>query len=311
MATRQQWIDGARPRTLPAAFSPVAIGTAISFFETYLDGSPKPGMSFNPLLPVLALVVALALQIGVNYANDYSDGIRGTDEDRVGPVRLVGQRLAEPHEVKRAAFISFGVAAVAGLLLTVLSQYWVLLPVGVLAILAAWFYTGGKRPYGYAGFGELFVFVFFGLVAVIGTSASQTHHVSALSLAGGVACGAFATALLVVNNLRDIPGDTLVGKKTLAVRLGDGRTRELYRVCILVAYFMPVAMFLLPSGPRYAYVALFTLMYARRPLMQIQKETHGVELITVLVDTGRAQLMFSMILTIAITASAWGLAVTS
>ncbi len=311
MATRQQWIDGARPRTLPAAFSPVAIGTAISVYETFLDGSLKPGMSFNPLLPILALVVALALQIGVNYANDYSDGIRGTDEERVGPVRLVGQGLAEPDEVKRAAFIAFGIAAVAGLLLTVLSQYWVLLPAGVLSILAAWFYTGGKRPYGYSGFGELFVFVFFGLVAVIGTSASQTHHVTSLSIVGGVASGAFATALLVVNNLRDIPGDTLAGKKTLAVRLGDSRTRELYRICILVAYFMPVAMFLLPSGPRYAYVALFTLMYARRPLMQIQKDTHGPELITVLVDTGRAQLMFSMILTIAITASAWTPAVPS
>ncbi len=307
MATRQQWIDGARPRTLPAAFSPVAIGAAISFYETHIDGSLKHGSTFNWAIPVLALVVALALQVGVNYANDYSDGIRGTDEERVGPVRLVGQKLAAPSEVKRAAFIAFAIAAASGLLLAVVSKYWVLLPVGVLAILAAWFYTGGKRPYGYAGFGEIFVFVFFGLVAVIGTSASQTHNISTLALLGGIASGAFATALLVVNNLRDIPGDIIAGKKTLAVRLGDSRTRELYKICIVAAYFMAIVMYLIPHGPRYTYVALFTLMYARRPLMTIQKDTRGPELIPVLVDTGRAQLMYSMILTIAIIASSWGM----
>jgi 1,4-dihydroxy-2-naphthoate octaprenyltransferase len=168
MATREQWIEGARPLTLPAAVAPVLLGSAIAKFEG----------SFNPIIAILALIVSLALQVGVNYANDYSDGIRGTDANRVGPVRLVGQELASPTEVQRAAFISFGLAAVAGLGISVISDLWILIPVGLLSILAAWFYTGGKNPYGYAGFGELFVFVFFGLVAVVGTTFAQTGFIS-------------------------------------------------------------------------------------------------------------------------------------
>ena len=204
MTTSRQWIAGARPRTLPAALAPVLVGTAVAMW----DGGAVWGRA------LLALVVALALQVGVNYANDYSDGIRGTDAQRVGPVRLVGQGLAEPSSVKRAALLSFAVAGVAGLALVMVSGLWWLLLVGAAAIVAAWTYTGGPRPYGYAGLGEVFVFVFFGLVAVGGTAAVQVGFVSALAWVCGVAIGALSCAILVVNNLRDIPGDTVAGKRT-------------------------------------------------------------------------------------------------
>jgi 1,4-dihydroxy-2-naphthoate octaprenyltransferase len=290
MATRNQWIDGARPRTLPAAVAPVLVGTSIAEFEG----------SFRPVIALLALVVSLALQIGVNYANDYSDGIRGTDEDRVGPVRLVGQKLATPNEVRNAAVIAFGCSALAGLGMVLLSHVWILVPIGIAAIAAAWFYTGGSKPYGYAGYGELFVFVFFGLVAVAGTSASQTGQVTVLALLGGVACGAFSTAILVANNLRDIPTDKLTGKRTLAVRLGDAKTRELYRACILVGFFMPLAMNFSETGPESAFIGLFAILSARRPLQAVRNGATGPDLIPVLGDTARVLLLFSGMLSVAI-----------
>lgn len=290
MATRNDWIDGARPRTLPAAVAPVLVGTSIAEFEG----------SFRPLIALLALVVSLALQIGVNYANDYSDGIRGTDENRVGPVRLVGQKLAAAHEVKRAAIIAFGVSALAGLGMVLLSQVWLLIPIGVAAIAAAWFYTGGTKPYGYAGYGELFVFVFFGLVAVAGTSASQTGQVTVLALLGGVACGALSTAILVANNLRDIPTDKVTGKRTLAVRLGDAKTRELYRACIVVGFFMPLAMNFSEAGPESAFIGLFAILSARRPLQAVRNGATGPDLIPVLADTAKMLLLFSGMLSVAI-----------
>ena len=231
VTTPAQWLAGARPRTLPAAVAPVLVGTSVAIW----DGGAHWGRA------VLALLVALALQAGVNYANDYSDGIRGTDADRVGPVRLVGQGLAEPHAVKRAALLCFAVAAVAGLALVVLSQLWWLLAVGAAAIVAAWTYTGGPRPYGYAGWGEVFVFVFFGLVAVCGTAVVQVGHISGLAWLCGTGVGALACAILVVNNLRDIPGDTVAGKRTLAVRLGDPATRRLYAALMAVGLGVPSA----------------------------------------------------------------------
>ncbi len=290
MATRNEWIDGARPRTLPAAVAPVLVGTAIAEFEG----------SFRPFIALLALVVSLALQIGVNYANDYSDGIRGTDENRIGPVRLVGQKLATPQVVKRAAIIAFGVSALAGLGMVLLSQVWLLIPIGLAAIASAWFYTGGSKPYGYAGYGELFVFVFFGLVAVAGTSASQTGQVTILALLGGVACGAFSTSILVANNLRDIPTDKLTGKRTLAVRLGDAKTRELYRACILLGFFMTLAMNFSETGPESAFIGLFAILSARRPLQAVRSGATGPDLIPVLADTARMLLLFSGMISVAI-----------
>jgi 1,4-dihydroxy-2-naphthoate octaprenyltransferase len=290
MATREQWLAGARPRTLPAAIAPVLVGTSIAEFEG----------SFRPAIALLALVVSLGLQVGVNYANDYSDGIRGTDDDRVGPLRLVGQKLATPVQVKRAAIISFLVSALAGLAMVLLSQVWILIPIGLAAIVSAWFYTGGSKPYGYAGYGELFVFVFFGLVAVAGTSASQTGQVTPLGLLGGVACGALSTAILVANNLRDIPTDKLAGKLTLAVRLGDAKTRELFRLCIVIGFAMPLAMNFLANGPASAFIGLFAILSARRPLQIVRSGATGMELIPVLSDTARLLLLFAGFISVSI-----------
>ena len=207
--TPSQWLAGARPRTLPAALSPVIAASGLAFFAG----------GFSLPIAALALLVSVALQVGVNYANDYSDGVRGTDAVRVGPLRLVGSGLAEPAAVKRAAFISFGVAAIAGLIVVIMTGHWWLLAVGAACVLAAWYYTGGKRPYGYLGLGELFVFVFFGLVAVCGTVYVQTGQLSLATLLTAVGIGSLACAILVANNLRDIHGDTTAGKHTLATRL--------------------------------------------------------------------------------------------
>ena len=233
--TPTQWLAGARPRTLPAACSPVIAGTGLAVFEH--------GASW--IAAILALIVSVALQIGVNYANDYSDGIRGTDAARVGPLRLVGSGLASPPLVKRAAFASFGIAGLAGVALVIMTQQWWLLAVGVSCILAAWYYTGGKRPYGYLGLGELFVFVFFGLVAVCGTVYVQVGRVSLATLLTGMWVGALACAILVANNLRDIRGDAQVGKRTLATRLGDSKTRAFYVILVaLSALLIVVGAFL-------------------------------------------------------------------
>lgn len=290
MATREQWIQGARPLTLPAVISPVVIGSAVAHFEN----------GFNLLIALLALVVGMSLQIGVNYANDYSDGIRGTDANRVGPIRLVGQGLASPVAVKNAAFISFGVGAIAGLAMSAISGYWELIPIGLISIIAAWYYTGGKKPYGYAGFGELFVFLFFGLVAVIGTSYAQTGIISWVAVLLGISCGALSSAILIANNLRDLDSDKVNSKRTLAVILGDNKTREVYKGMIALAFIMLVIITFQDDGPKFTYVGLFSILSARYPLHLIQSGTTGQELIPALVYTSRLLIMFAMITSIAI-----------
>ncbi|MGN6301173.1 MAG: 1,4-dihydroxy-2-naphthoate polyprenyltransferase [Angustibacter sp.] len=283
MATPAQWIEGARPRTLPAAVAPVAAGTGAA---AALDG-------FTLGRALLALVVSLALQVAVNYANDYSDGVRGTDDDRVGPLRLTGSRAARPGAVKAAAFAAFAVAAVAGLALVALSGAWWLLLVGALAIVAAWFYTGGSRPYGYLGLGEVFVFVFFGLVAVLGTTYTQAGRLSWQSAAAAVAIGSLACAILVANNLRDIPTDTVAGKRTLAVRLGDARTRALYVALVALPLALAVVM---AAGHPWALLALASALLLWPALRVVRGRATGLGLIPVLRDTGRAELVYGVLL---------------
>ena len=283
MATPTQWIEGARPRTLPAAVAPVAAGSGAA---AALDG-------FQLGRALLALVVSLALQVAVNYANDYSDGVRGTDDDRVGPFRLTGSRAARPAAVKAAAFAAFGVAALAGLALVALAGAWWLLLVGALAIVAAWFYTGGSQPYGYLGLGELFVFVFFGLVAVLGTTYTQAGRLSWQSWAAAVAIGSLACAILVANNLRDIPTDTVAGKRTLAVRLGDARTRVLYGALVVVPLALAIAM---AAGHPWALLALASVLLLWPALRVIRAGATGLGLIAVLRDTGRAELVYGVLL---------------
>lgn len=290
------WVAGARPRTLPAAVVPVAVGTAAAV------GVVPGGLIW--WRAAAALTVSLALQVATNYANDYSDGVRGTDADdrRVGPVRLVGQGLAPPSAVKRAAMAAFGVAGLVGaaLALAVGPELFV---VGALAIAAGWFYTGGPRPYGYAGLGEAFVFVFFGVVATAGSTYVQTGEVTALGLGASVPVGFLATALLVVNNLRDIPGDTEVGKRTLAVRLGDGRTRWLY-VGLLVATFASVPLVAGLGGRPAGALALLAVLPAQRPVVAVLSGARGPALIPVLGDTGRVQAVFGALLTVGLAVSA-------
>jgi 1,4-dihydroxy-2-naphthoate octaprenyltransferase len=286
-----RWIAGARPRTLPAAVVPVALGAAAAAGET--------GARWWTV--ALALVVSLALQIGVNYANDYSDGIRGTDEVRVGPARLVASGLASPSAVKRAAFAAFGAAAAAGLVLTAATTWWLVL-VGSASVLAGWFYTGGSRPYGYLGLGEVFVFVFFGLVATVGTTFVVIERLPARSWWLGSAAGFLACALLVVNNLRDIPTDTVAGKRTLAVRLGDRRTRALY-VSLLVGAFAMVVV-VAATGRVGAIAGLVALPLAAVPVRSVLGEATGRALIPVLGQTGRVQLAVGLLVTIGVVLSA-------
>jgi 1,4-dihydroxy-2-naphthoate octaprenyltransferase len=240
---------------------------------------------------VLALIVALALQIAVNYANDYSDGIRGTDADRVGPLRLTGSGAATPRFVKLAAVAAFGVGAVAGLVLVVSIQAWWLLAVGALCIVAAWYYTGGSRPYGYRGLGEISVFVFFGLVAVLGTVYVQARTVSWEALAAAVGVGAYACAILVANNLRDIPTDVEAGKRTLAVVLGDARTRLLWFVLVSGAQVLGLAV---AVGHPWALLSLAGMPFAVRAGARVARGARGRDLIPVLRDTGLAQLAFAV-----------------
>ncbi|WP_299446521.1 1,4-dihydroxy-2-naphthoate polyprenyltransferase [uncultured Phycicoccus sp.] len=282
MATTAQWVAGARPRTLPAAVAPVLLGTAAALRVGEADA----------VRALLALAVALALQVGVNYANDYSDGIRGTDEVRAGPVRLVGQRLAAPRAVKRAAFASFAVAGVLGLLLVVLAQAWVMLPLGALAVLAAWRYTGGDNPYGYRGLGEVYVFLFFGLMATIGTEYTQTLSVSWFGVAGAVGVGAVASAILVANNLRDIPTDTEHGKHTLAVRLGDARTRTFYVALVGASV---VALVVMAWWEPWALLALGSLALAWRGVRVVRAGTTGPGLVPVLAATGVYEVVYAVL----------------
>jgi 1,4-dihydroxy-2-naphthoate polyprenyltransferase len=279
------WVQGARPRTLPAAVSPVVAGT----------GAAAAVDAFVWWKALLALGVSLALQVGVNYANDYSDGVRGTDADRVGPLRLVGSGAASPAAVRAAALLSFGVAGVLGLVLAATSGWWLVL-VGVACVLAAWFYTGGPRPYGYAGLGEVFVFVFFGLVAVCGTTYVQLGRLTALAVAVAVAVGLLACALLVANNLRDVPTDGPAGKRTLAVRLGAERTRALYVVLVIVPFVLPVV--LASAGRPATLVTLAAGALAVRPVRLVAGGATGRDLIPVLRDTGRVELAYAVLLAV-------------
>ncbi|MDE0606998.1 MAG: 1,4-dihydroxy-2-naphthoate polyprenyltransferase [Acidimicrobiaceae bacterium] len=285
------WWSGARPRTLVAAIVPVAVGAATAVGE----GSDTQWWRAGA-----ALVVALALQVGVNYANDYSDGIRGADgSDRTGPLRLVGSGLVSAQLVKRAAVIAFTFAGVFGALLAMVVGP-ELFFVGVCCLIAGWAYTGGPRPYGYRGLGEVFVFVFFGLVATIGTNYVLSEELDGLAASAGAVVGLWATALLVINNLRDIPGDTAAGKITLAVRLGDARTRRLF--VVMQALAMVVAALITPMTGRFAAAALVGLPFAVQAVRPVQQKAVGSELVAVLGATGRVQLVagLSMALGIAL-----------
>ena len=284
MTAARDWVTGARPRTLPAAIVPVAVGSGVA--AGYGD--------FIAWRAGLALIVALALQVGVNYANDYSDGVRGTDERRVGPVRLVGSGLATPRRVLAAALASFGVAGVAGFVLAAVVSWWLLL-LGAAAIGAAWFYTGGSRPYGYRALGELSVFTFFGVGAVMGTAYVQMERLTWLAAAASVPVGLLACALLVINNLRDIPTDEVTGKRTLAVVLGDQRTRVLYTLCVAVPFAVAIAT--APVAPL-TLITLAAVPLAAPPVRQVLRATTGPGLIAVLGQTGRLQMAFGLLLTV-------------
>ena len=281
MATTGQWVAGARLRTLPAAAAGVVAGT----------GAAITSGGARPLEAVLALVVALALQVGVNYANDYSDGIRGTDTDRVGPLRLVGSGVASPGVVKRAALASLAVAGLAGLVLAAVTTWW-LLAIGAAAMLAAWGYTGGPRPYGYAGLGEVFVFIFFGPVAVCGTTYVQARHVTAASVCCGVLMGLLISALLVANNLRDVPTDRESGKMTLAVRIGERRSRWLYAALVAAAYAVVAGLGAAVSP--WLLLGFAGLPAAVRGVRPVLTGAAGRALIPVLAATGSTTLICSV-----------------
>ena len=284
MATAREWVGGARPRTLPAAIVPVVVGCAVALSYG----------RFSAWRALLALVVALALQVGVNYANDYSDGIRGTDERRVGPVRLVAAGLAAPNRVLAAAVASFALACVAGFVLAAATSWWLIL-LGAVAVAAAWTYTGGRYPYGYRGFGEVAVFAFFGVAAVVGTAYVQVGRLTWLAFAASVPVGLLACALLVINNLRDIPTDGAAGKRTLAVRIGDRRTRLLYAGCALVPFGVAAA---LGTVRPLALLTLAALPLALRPVQAVRAGAAGSALIGALGRTGRLQLAFGALLTL-------------
>jgi 1,4-dihydroxy-2-naphthoate octaprenyltransferase len=280
VASVAQWVQGARPRTLPSSIGPVLAGWGAA---AALGASQWPRA-------LLALVVALGLQIGVNYANDYSDGIRGTDTVRVGPMRLVGSGAAAPAAVRAAALASFTIASVAGLVLVTLSGQWWLLALGAACVAGAWYYTGGAHPYGYAGLGELAVFVFFGLVAVLGTQYVISGQVTLTGGLAAVAVGAMSAAVLVANNLRDIPTDAAAAKRTLAVRLGDHQTRRLYTALVAVPFVVTLSL----AITRWATVAgLLALVFAVPALRRVRGGANGPELIPVLRDTGLALLVWA------------------
>ena len=281
-----KWIAGARPRTLPAAISPVVVGTALAY---RLDKEISYANAF------LALLVSLSLQVAVNYANDYSDGIKGTDEKRVGPVRLVGSGLASAAAVKRAAFIAFGFAAIAGTLLSIRTSY-ILILVGLISIAAAWTYTGSNKPYGYRGFGEISVFVFFGIIATVGTFYAATERVVWQAFLLSIPVGAMSCALLAINNLRDLPKDDVVGKKTLAVVMGDKSTRDLYKWLMFFALVMSVAL----SFFSFFYLlALISLPLVSKSVRSVSAGASGPALIELLAKTGRIQIIYAVALSFA------------
>ncbi len=277
------WIEGARPRTLPAAVAPVLAGTGVAGFEGQVAW----------VRALLALGVSLALQIGVNYANDYSDGVRGTDDDRVGPLRLVGSGLASARSVKWTAMAFLGLGAALGLVLAALTTWWLLL-VGLAALGAAWTYTGGPSPYGYRALGEVSVFVFFGLVAVLGTVYVQLERLTPTAWAAAVGVGALACAILVANNLRDIPTDEVAGKRTLAVVLGDRGSRRLYAGLVLGAVIAAIAA--AATSTPWALLALGGVALALPATRTVLGTTTGAALVPVLRDTGRAELVYAALL---------------
>lgn len=281
------WILGARPRTLAAAIAPVLVGTALAF---------PNGINLNWLNALLALLVSLFLQIGVNYANDYSDGIRGTDEIRVGPTRLVASGLKSAKSVKQAAFFLFFLAAVSGLFLALRTSRWLIL-VGVIAILAAWNYTGGAKPYGYQGFGEISVFLFFGVVATSGSYFAQSQKITWQSLLISIPMGTLACAILAINNLRDLPKDALVGKRTLAVRIGDSSARAMITALIATAIF---AGLLAVSISPWVFSTLLIVPLAIRISIEINQGAVGSGLIPLLGKTGKLQLFFALLMTFAL-----------
>lgn len=287
MATVAQWIEGARIRTWPNAVAPVLVGS----------GAAAGTGGFDPMIALLALLVALFLITGVNYSNDYSDGIRGTDDERVGPMRLVGSGAAEPTAVRNAAFACFGLAALAGLGVVVLSGHWWLLAVGAACIAGAWFYTGGWKPYGYAGLGELAVFVFFGPVAVLGTLYVQADTITGTGIGSSVAIGSLSSAVLVANNLRDIPTDRVTGKRTLAVLLGDRDTRFLYATLVLVPFLISTLMGLRNPWALLGFLALPLLVGSLRAVLG---GGQGRKLIPALRDTGLAMLAWGALTALAL-----------
>jgi 1,4-dihydroxy-2-naphthoate octaprenyltransferase len=286
-ATAGQWVAGARVRTLPNSIAPVIVGA----------GAAGAVGEFNWWASLLALVVALALQVGVNYANDYSDGIRGTDDARVGPLRLVASGVASAVAVRTAAFLCFGVAGVAGLVLVALTGHWWLISIGVLSVAAAWFYTGGPKPYGYSGWGEVAVFAFFGPVAVLGTLYVQTGQLTWLGVAGAVALGSISASVLVANNLRDLPTDRDAGKITMAVRLGDRRTRILYFVLVAVPFAVTVV-----AAFRYPWllVGLLAAVLVVPATRTVARGRDGMALIPVLRDTSLAMLAWAVLTGVAL-----------
>jgi 1,4-dihydroxy-2-naphthoate octaprenyltransferase len=281
----------------------VIVGAGAAAKTSTADYRPR-----DLVIVALCVLVALALQIGVNYANDYSDGVRGTDSKRVGPIRLVGSGLVPAHQVRRAAFACFAVAAAAGLALVLITSQWWWLLAGAAAIAAAWFYTGGKRPYGYAGLGEVFVFVFFGLVAVCGTASFLTGRVSLLSVVVAVPVGLLACAILLANNLRDVHTDPASGKNTLATRIGERRSRTLFVVLMWAPFLVAAGISLVglvnPYWPRLAALALVAIPLAASPARAVRNGADGAELIPVLSDTARLELIYCILLAIGLTLSA-------
>ncbi len=283
MTTREEWIAGARPKTLPAAIAPVLVGTAFA------------GYNANAVNFFLALIVGVALQVGVNYANDYSDGVKGTDKDRVGPMRLVGSGAATPEAVKRAALIAIAIAVVAGVSLAARSS-WILLALGTLSIIAAWTYTGGPKPYGYFALGEVSVFIFFGLVATLGTYFAHVGSLSFEVLLASFAMGCLACAILVLNNLRDLEKDKLAGKITLAVKIGDSQTRRFYQGLIFTPLL--IALALVPTS-FYFLFAFLALPQILKVTASIRTGASGSALIELLERTGKIQIIYSLAISLA------------
>jgi len=296
MTSLNIWFQGARPKTLGAAIAPVLVGSSIAYYEK----------SFSLTISLLALLVSISIQVAVNYANDYSDGIKGTDDQRVGPVRLVGQKLASPRSVKTAAILFFSVAALSGLFITILSQQWWFLLLGFSAIVAAWTYTGGPKPYGYAGLGELFVFIYFGLVAVIGTTYAQTLFFKPYYLLYAISIGLFASAILVANNLRDREKDKQNNKNTLAVKLGDKMTRNLYVLLMILPFILIVSLFIyniFNPGTRIGatiQIQLLAFVLAWRSIKPVINKVTGRDLIPVLVNTGKTEILWALLVSVAL-----------